>query len=75
MTLTNLSFTSACIHYSNTYRSIEDFRKEAPTEAIAQMMLEHFEMRRKEKLKAARGERKMIVEYLEQLQVNINIYI
>ncbi len=32
------------------------------------MMLDHFEMRRKEKLKAAKGERKMIIEYLEQVQ-------
>jgi hypothetical protein len=44
--------------------------KEAPTEALAQMMYDHAEMRRKEKVKAAKGERKMIMDYLDQLQLS-----
>ena len=51
-------------------RSVEEFVKEGKPEHIAQMMYEHYEMRRTEKIKAARGERKMIIEYLEQLKVN-----
>jgi hypothetical protein len=62
----NLTYTYRCPHFC--FRTLQDFQKGSASEAIAQMKFDHFEMRRKEKLKAAKGERKIIIDYLEQLQ-------